>query len=131
MECITIGHFTELIVNVNKIMTEIKLLKEGRWEVIVNGKNTDFLALNLVNKFDLKRKSVDLICDTVQKLEYCDGVPDDNYKVDITIFRMCHKLAMRIVIGLDIKLSIANIFCYFLPITSAAPCFSFNITEKF
>jgi len=62
-------------------------LKEGRWEVIVNGKNIDFLALNLDNKFDLKRKSVDLICDTVQKLKYCDGVPDDNYEVDITIFR--------------------------------------------
>jgi hypothetical protein len=45
-------------------MTEIKLLKEGRWEVIVNEKNIDFLALNLDNKFDLKRKSVDLICDT-------------------------------------------------------------------
>jgi hypothetical protein len=28
-------------------------LKEGRWEVIVNGKNIDFLALNLDNKFDL------------------------------------------------------------------------------
>jgi hypothetical protein len=26
-ECITIGHFTGLIVNGNKIMTEIKLLK--------------------------------------------------------------------------------------------------------
>jgi hypothetical protein len=46
-------------------------LKEGRWEVIVNGKNIDFLALNLDNKFDLKRKSADLICDTVQKLKYC------------------------------------------------------------
>ena len=66
-------------------MTEIKLLKEGRWEVIVNGKNIDFLALNLDNKFDLKRKSADLICDTVQKLKYCDGVPDDKYEVDITI----------------------------------------------
>jgi hypothetical protein len=86
-ECITIGHFTGLIVNGNKIMTEIKLLKEGRWEVIVNGKNIDFLALILNNKFDLKRKSVDLICDTVQKLKYCDGVPDDNYEVDITILR--------------------------------------------
>ena len=61
-------------------------MKEGRWEVIVNEKNIDFLALNLDNKFDLKRKSVDLICDTVQKLKYCDGVPDDNYEVDITIF---------------------------------------------
>jgi hypothetical protein len=50
-------------------------------------KNIDFLALNLDNKFDLKRKSADLICDTVQKLKYCDGVPDDNYEVDITIFR--------------------------------------------
>jgi hypothetical protein len=56
-------------------MTEIKLLKEGRWEVIVNGKNIDLLALNLDNKFDLKKKSVNLICDTVQKLKYCDGVP--------------------------------------------------------
>ena len=76
-ECIAIGHFTELIVNDNgnKIMTEIKLLKEGRWEVIVNGKNIDLLALNLDNKFDLKKKSVNLICDTVQKLKYCDGVP--------------------------------------------------------
>jgi hypothetical protein len=73
-ECITIGHFTGLIVNGNKIMTEIKLLKiieRSRWEVIVNGKNIDFLALNLDNKFDLKRKSADLICDTVQKLKYC------------------------------------------------------------
>ena len=25
------------------------------------------------------------ICDIVQKLKYCDGVPDDNYEVDITI----------------------------------------------
>ena len=62
-------------------------MKEGRWEVIVNGKNIDFLALNLDNKFDLKRKSADLICDTVQKLKYCDGVPGDNYEVAITIFR--------------------------------------------
>jgi hypothetical protein len=50
-------------------------------------KNIDFLELNLDNKFDLKRKSADLICDTVQKLKYCDGVPDDNYEVAITIFR--------------------------------------------
>ena len=99
---------------------EIKLLKEGRWEVIVNGKNIDFLALNLDNEFDLKRKSVDLICDTVQKLKYCDGVPDDNYEVDITIFR--ENVAMRIVIGLDIKLSIANMFCYLLHILILVPC---------
>jgi hypothetical protein len=32
-------------------MTEIKLLKEGRWEVIVNGKNIDFLALNFANHY--------------------------------------------------------------------------------
>jgi hypothetical protein len=31
------------------------------FSVIVNGKNIDFLAFNLDNKFDLKRKSVDLI----------------------------------------------------------------------
>jgi hypothetical protein len=47
----------------------------------------DTFSLNLDNKFDLKRKSADLICDTVQKLKYCDGVPDDNYEVAITIFR--------------------------------------------
>jgi hypothetical protein len=50
-ECITIGHFIGLIVNGNKIMTEIKLLKEGRWEVIVNGKEIDILALNFANHY--------------------------------------------------------------------------------
>jgi hypothetical protein len=32
-------------------MTEIKLLKEGRWEVIVNGKKIDILALNFANHY--------------------------------------------------------------------------------
>ena len=32
-------------------MTEITLLKEGSWEVIVNGKNIDFLALNFANHY--------------------------------------------------------------------------------
>jgi hypothetical protein len=41
---ITYVFFIGLIVNGNKIMTEITLLKEGSWEVIVNGKNIDFLA---------------------------------------------------------------------------------------
>jgi hypothetical protein len=51
-----------------------------------------FLALILNNKFDLKRKSVDLICDTVQKLKYCDGVPDDNYEVDLNDYSHCQLL---------------------------------------
>ena len=35
---------------------------------------------------------------------------------------MCQKLAMRIVIGLDIKLSIANMFCFLLHILILVPC---------
>jgi hypothetical protein len=59
---ISYGHLTDFL--------KSDFLFHIHFLVIVNGKNIDFLALNLDNKFDLKRKSVDLTYSDFLKFDF-------------------------------------------------------------
>ena len=70
LDTITLGHFTGDVINGSKVLLEIVLKINKKWEIVVRGKTVEPASLGISEFYN-----VSSLFDIVRQLKFCCGVP--------------------------------------------------------